>query len=321
MYEQSAHIVYDALNTARGKDYISESAEIADAVRARSTGAHTLLDVGCGTGRHLDEFRGLGFACTGVDVSEQMLAVASQRLSDVPLHVGDLRTLDLGRKYDVVVCLNGTLAYMTAPGDLRIAVSNLAQHLAVGGVVILEPWFAPDQWYASLVGAESATNNGVAVARVSRTSRTEQIGRFEWLCSVATPETTYSSPKFMNSGCTRSMTTPTHAPRAASWLIRFRLRVAEASGFSSERTFDAPALLGKTLATRRSVRVQHKMTRRYRVTEMCGPRTRSRTTRMTSFVSMTTSEACTADPTPGQRAGHRHSVGRMIDARHMVPNG
>lgn len=73
-----------------------------------------LLDLGCGTGRHLIHFAARGFEVTGVDLSEHMLAVtrrklAAERCAATLIH-GDITRLDelgLGR-FDYVICMFST---------------------------------------------------------------------------------------------------------------------------------------------------------------------------------------------------------------------
>jgi SAM-dependent methyltransferase len=161
-------------------------------VRAQVPSAATLLDVGCGTGRHLVEFTAAGFDCVGVDASPEMLTTARARVGDTSLVEGDLRGFDLGARFDVVVCLNGTIGYMTTSADLVDAIGNLARHVGDGGLLLVEPWFAPAQWLAPMVTAESAKDGDVAVARVSRAIEEDGMGMFERLCTIATPDRTWS---------------------------------------------------------------------------------------------------------------------------------
>jgi ubiquinone/menaquinone biosynthesis C-methylase UbiE len=88
------------------KDYAREADRIRDLIRERHPSAAILLDVACGTGVHLAHLR-RWFIVEGVDTDERLLNVAKARLPGVPLHVADMRTLDLGRIFDVVTCLIG----------------------------------------------------------------------------------------------------------------------------------------------------------------------------------------------------------------------
>src|SRR4051794_23711843 len=82
------------------KDYAGEADAIRRIVEARRPGALTLLDVACGTGKHLEHLRA-GFACEGLDVDAALLEVARARLPDLALHEGDMRDFELGRQFDV----------------------------------------------------------------------------------------------------------------------------------------------------------------------------------------------------------------------------
>ena len=103
MYELSA-AVYDLMHRARGKDYAAEVVQVSREIRARKADATSLLDVACGTGGHLLHLRN-DFSVSGVELDPSMLELARRRLPDVELQAGDMRTFDLGRRYDAVTCL------------------------------------------------------------------------------------------------------------------------------------------------------------------------------------------------------------------------
>jgi SAM-dependent methyltransferase len=145
-YEKSARI-YDLLYVGAGiKDYQAETVELHRIIEESRPGAKTLLDVACGTGAHLAELR-RWYEVEGADLSPAMLAVARQRVPGVPLHQADMRTLDLGRSFDAVICLFSSIGYVTEPGEMRSAVARLAAHVAPRGVLILDGWVRPDEWH------------------------------------------------------------------------------------------------------------------------------------------------------------------------------
>lgn len=186
MYELSAD-VYDLMHRARGKDYAAEAAQVSREVRARHAGAASLLDVACGTGSHLLHLR-RDFSVSGVELASSMLDVARGRLPDVELHPGDMRTFDVGRRYDAVTCLFSAIGYMLRREDLDLAMATMARHLSPGGVLVVEPWFHPEQWFDGHVVADAANEADIAVARVSRSTRDGNISRFEFHYAVARPE-------------------------------------------------------------------------------------------------------------------------------------
>lgn len=163
MFSRSAHL-YDAIYSF--KDYAAESERLHGLVDQRTPGARTLLDVACGTGMHLAELR-RWYEVEGVDVDPQLLAIARQRLPDVPLHEGDMTTLDLGREFDVVTCLFSSIAYVRTPEGLERATASLARHVAPGGLLVVEPWITPDAWIPDHVAAVFVDEPELKVARIN----------------------------------------------------------------------------------------------------------------------------------------------------------
>lgn len=187
-YEKSAEI-YDLLYTGIGlKDYPAEVAGLNALIQGTSRNAKTLLDVACGTGAHLAELRGR-YRVEGADLSPAMLAVASRRLGDVPLHHADMRTLDLGRTFDVVLCLFSSIAYMTEAGDMRRAVERIAAHVAPGGLMVLDGWVRPDAWRSDRrADPEVARDEDTTVVRVAFGRRVGNITELDMHHLVQTSE-------------------------------------------------------------------------------------------------------------------------------------
>ena len=121
-YRQSA-VVYDAL--CRKKDYRRASRTLVRILRRVAPGARSLLDVGCGTGRHLEHLRGR-FHVEGLDLSRQMLAIARKRCPGVRFHQGTLVDFNLNRQFDVITCLFGAIGYAktSAASGRRCAASS-----------------------------------------------------------------------------------------------------------------------------------------------------------------------------------------------------
>jgi SAM-dependent methyltransferase len=128
-----------------GKDYAAEAQRITELIRRRRPGARTLLDVACGTGRHLEQLR-RDFACEGLDLDDGLLAVARRRLPGMRLTRADMADFDLGRRFDAVTCLFSSVGYLATVERLRAAVSAMARHLEPGGVLVVEPWILPEAW-------------------------------------------------------------------------------------------------------------------------------------------------------------------------------
>jgi SAM-dependent methyltransferase len=126
----------------RSKNYAGEAEQVHSIVQQRLPGARSLLDVACGTGRHL-EYLARWYDVHGLDVDGAMLDRARARLPAVPLHRGDMRDFDLGREFDAVTCLFSAIASVVTIDDLRRATTTMSRHLRRGGVLIIEPWDPP----------------------------------------------------------------------------------------------------------------------------------------------------------------------------------
>jgi SAM-dependent methyltransferase len=122
------------------KDYDREARTIAGVIeRYKESPGCSLLDVGCGTGMHIQHLA-LRFDCVGLDASEEMLEQAKGNARGVEFVRGDMVDFDLGRKFDVVLCLFSSIGYVRTYPRLARTLRNFARHLKDGGVAIIEPW-------------------------------------------------------------------------------------------------------------------------------------------------------------------------------------
>jgi SAM-dependent methyltransferase len=184
MYRDLA-VYYDRIYSK--KDYRGETARVVAIARrfGRSRG-RTWLDVACGTGRHLELLRDR-YDVTGVDLSRPMLRLARRRLPGVPLVVGDMRSFDLGERFDVVTCLFSAIGYLRTQVDLRRAFRTFARHLVPGGVVIVSPWLSPSDFrpkHLALTVYEDPTTKIVRASRVVRNGNRSRI-EFDYLIGEA----------------------------------------------------------------------------------------------------------------------------------------
>jgi SAM-dependent methyltransferase len=170
------------------KDYRAEAEKLTTFTHQyrRSTG-NRLLDVACGTGLHLS-FLKQYFQVEGLDLDEQVLAIARQRHPDIPLHHADMTDFALGRTFDVVTCLFSAIGYVKTLDNLSRAVQCMAQHLAPGGVLLIEPWFTPDTWYPGHVGARFIDEPHLKIARINTSAVQGRLSIMDMHYLVGTPE-------------------------------------------------------------------------------------------------------------------------------------
>lgn len=110
-----------------------------DLVRRHAPGTdRRLLDVGCGTGRDVGHLAGLGYHATGLDTSTRMLDHARRRQPRARFVEADMRTFDLGTRFDVITCLDSAMLYCHSNADLVGFLDRCHSHLVPGGLLIAE---------------------------------------------------------------------------------------------------------------------------------------------------------------------------------------
>ena len=101
-----------------------------------------IADLGCGTGTLSHAFFEQGFKVTGVDLSEEMLAIAeSKREGHSPrlrFLCQDLRDLYLPEPCDIAVSFCDSLNYLTEADDLRAVFARTKAALRPGGVFLFD---------------------------------------------------------------------------------------------------------------------------------------------------------------------------------------
>ncbi|MET7619818.1 class I SAM-dependent methyltransferase [Streptomyces sp. NPDC005408] len=104
--------------------------------------ARTLVDFGCGTGRDL-EILAKRFECIGVDIQPGMVDHAHQARPRLDIRAGDMRTVRLGKRMDVVTCMGNSLAYVHDNEEISQVFATFADHARPGALLVLCSPVAP----------------------------------------------------------------------------------------------------------------------------------------------------------------------------------
>jgi ubiquinone/menaquinone biosynthesis C-methylase UbiE len=178
--------IYDALYSF--KNYEAEAKRLHEIIaEKKSSPGNTLLDVACGTGTHVS-FLKKYYAVEGIDLTPEMLEVARTRHPQTIFHEGDMRSFDLGRRFDVVTCLFSSIGYMKSLPDLRAAVINMARHLQPGGVLIIEPWLTEETWKPGGIHALYVDKPDFKIARLDIPESKGRMSVFKWHMLIGTPD-------------------------------------------------------------------------------------------------------------------------------------
>jgi SAM-dependent methyltransferase len=103
----------------------------------------SVLELACGTGRVAGPLARLGHEVTGVDDSAAMIEAMDP---DVVPVLGDVRSIRLRRRFDVVLVISHLLNDPDPTAFLRTA----AAHMAPGGTLVAEVYPADFDWQASI---------------------------------------------------------------------------------------------------------------------------------------------------------------------------
>ena len=98
----------------------------------------TAVDLACGTGSVTAILSKKGLQVIGVDMSEAMLTVASQKAEDAWFICQSLQQLRLPKAVDMAVCALDSLDYITNPDDCKEAIRRTYKYLNPGGIFIFD---------------------------------------------------------------------------------------------------------------------------------------------------------------------------------------
>lgn len=121
----------DIFNKYRNYDF--EGKYLLDMLQNRKR----VLDVGCGTGTHLNILENLGYIVEGIDISQKMLAVAKTKVRS-PLHQANVLDFKLEEKYNAIICMRSVLNHLESYDEFKTAISNMLDHLKKNGMIIID---------------------------------------------------------------------------------------------------------------------------------------------------------------------------------------
>lgn len=98
----------------------------------------TPLELGAGGGNNAFYPKSRFIKVLLTDLSAGMVEVSRQLNPDCAHAVGDMRTFDAGRQFDVVF-IHDAIDYMTTSKDLRAALENAYRHCKSGGLLMVVP--------------------------------------------------------------------------------------------------------------------------------------------------------------------------------------
>ena len=146
-YQHHFAVLYDRL--MEDMPYEEWQRFVREAWRKYGLTPQSVVDLGCGTGRHTVAFAQDGLHMLGIDRSEHMLAVAQERSEQaassiqaaggsVTLLQQDMREWSAGRAVDGVLCLCDGLNYLLTEKDVQAAIASVHDGLSEGGLFVFD---------------------------------------------------------------------------------------------------------------------------------------------------------------------------------------
>lgn len=129
--------LYDLFHS--NKDYKKESQDILNLVRTLEPmqNIETILDMGCGTGMHLEALSKLELECFGYDLSVGMLEIAKKRCPEVKFYS---RIDELSLNVDLAVAMFDVISYILDQEELEGFFRRAFQQVRLGGHFYADSW-------------------------------------------------------------------------------------------------------------------------------------------------------------------------------------
>lgn len=139
-YDQFAYIYDDLMSDAPYTDWVAYTKQIV--AKYGSGNRNRLIDIGCGTGTLALLLAKEAFDVTGVDLSENMLAVAQQKAFDagvsLPLFQMDMTEISGFGTFEVATVFCDSLNYLPAEEDVRKTFRSVRDLLKPNGLFLFD---------------------------------------------------------------------------------------------------------------------------------------------------------------------------------------
>ena len=151
MYQDMAE-VYDLITS--DKSYMDEVQFLVQQLPRQVRHRPRILELGCGTGNHLQALLKLGCDVVGIDKAPRMLAIAKTKCPNavrlIPVHFSDLSTVDFPYEFEAVFCYGTAMMYLSSYAEVAQVVAHARKLLTRNGVFSFDLW----KWYPCQGGTE-----------------------------------------------------------------------------------------------------------------------------------------------------------------------
>lgn len=130
------------------KEYIKEAQTISTLLQMYGTNRiNSILNLGCGTGKHDIQLSKMGYEIVGVDMSCQMISEAVKNSNaencNIPFMISDIREFDPQKQFDAVTSLFHVISYQNHNLDVTKTFSTAYKALKNNGIFLFDVWYGP----------------------------------------------------------------------------------------------------------------------------------------------------------------------------------
>lgn len=131
----------------QNKDYGKEAEQIDVLLKKYGHNVQKIINYGCGTGKHDVKLSGMGYHCTGIDISPLMIDIAKKNAKnekiEIDFSVADIRKYETAERYDAVISLFHVMSYQNRNEDIMVAFKAARNALNRDGLFLFDIWYGP----------------------------------------------------------------------------------------------------------------------------------------------------------------------------------
>ena len=153
------------------KDYTLEAQKIEALLKQKHPSAQSILDIACGTAEHAKHLS-KNYRIDGIDFEAGFVSIAQNKNPSGHYWQADMSDFELtNQSYDVIQCLFSSIGYLKHRSQIVSALNCFKKHLNPGGLILIEPWFTPEQWKGNQTGMLTVDKPDLKICRMSQTRR------------------------------------------------------------------------------------------------------------------------------------------------------
>ena len=169
------------------QDFQKEAQIIQNLIKSNLPKAKTILDVACGPHEHVKTLK-KNFSVDGVDINSDFFPIAKQKNPNGSYIQASMSNFHINKTYDAIICLSSSIGYVNSVAELNATIACFSKHLNQKGIIIVVPWFTPDNWSPDKISIVSRDLPDIKIARVSLRKNEGRKSIMHFSYAIATPK-------------------------------------------------------------------------------------------------------------------------------------